>query len=736
MDVSLESKSLPSVSYSRKSYLQTTSQRLTRDKLVNLHGWRSLALPNVGLEYALWQILFASSHCIPDLLMAKDFQALVLHVSELPIALPKIPHNSPQSRIALVVSLEDDSKDMVPMSFDQYSSTLGYTPSEEDAGHMAQLRQDRVRARFVRGHSIGPLGQMCLSFETTEPPEAMIVASPSPDRASVFSMCFLEEIPDYEFDGDGLVATDITHDTISVEGASDSMDPPLSFDTITHTHVCDVDDVGDTDDPLSGTSECDFDSDMEDRKVTPISGSTELIDFRALDQPKELRIGSSLSPDERSRLIDLLRSYLDVFAWSYEDMPGLDPTIVKEEIQKQLGVGFLSVVEYSEWLANVVHVPKKDDKNAGATYQRAAITLFHDMMHKTLRLTDICEPIFCLLRKNQPTVWNDDCQRAVEKNKECLLSPPILVSPTPGWPLLLFLSVSDMALGCMLMRWLVLLIEGWRLYFDGAANQSGFGIGILLISPQGLETALDLGVKQLEIHEDSNLLFSRLRKNQFVDALAILAFVIEIPAGVTVQPLLIETRSSDERGSYRSLWPTHGKTYVGPKDYEDRLFLVDHGVRGIDVIGKISPKSSSGHEYILVTIDYFTKWVEAASYARLTVARVAKFIRGEVDTLIKGYDIQHHRSSAYRPQTNRAAYQRKMTLAFRKRVKPKKFKKGDLVLKVLRGLINPRDKFRPTWSGPYVYSRFDPRGSRLADRPRRKSVYGASQCGSVEEVYA
>ena len=28
-------------------------------------------------------------------------------------------------------------------------------------------------------------------------------------------------------------------------------------------------------------------------------------------------------------------------------------------------------------------------------------------------------------------------------------------------------------------------IAGWRLYFDGAANQSGFGTGILLISPQG-----------------------------------------------------------------------------------------------------------------------------------------------------------------------------------------------------------------------------------------------------------
>ena len=49
------------------------------------------------------------------------------------------------------------------------------------------------------------------------------------------------------------------------------------------------------------------------------------------------------------------------------------------------------------------------------------------------------------------------------------------------------------------------------------------------------------------------------------------------------------------------------------------------------------------------------------------------------------------------------AYQRKMTHAFKKRVKPKKFQKGDLVLKVLRGVISdPRGKFRPTWSGPYV----------------------------------
>ena len=49
------------------------------------------------------------------------------------------------------------------------------------------------------------------------------------------------------------------------------------------------------------------------------------------------------------------------------------------------------------------------------------------------------------------------------------------------------------------------------------------------------------------------------------------------------------------------------------------------------------------------------------------------------------------------------AYQRKMTHAFKIMVKPRKFKKGDLVLKVLKGLIgDPRGKFRPTWSGSYV----------------------------------
>jgi hypothetical protein len=48
-------------------------------------------------------------------------------------------------------------------------------------------------------------------------------------------------------------------------------------------------------------------------------------------------------------------------------------------------------------------------------------------------------------------------------------------------------------------------------------------------------------------------------------------------------------------------------------------------------------------------------------------------------------------------------YQRRMTRAFNKRVRPRNLKEGDLVLKELWApVFNPREKFKPNWAGPYV----------------------------------
>ncbi|XP_069147100.1 uncharacterized protein [Solanum lycopersicum] len=48
---------------------------------------------------------------------------------------------------------------------------------------------------------------------------------------------------------------------------------------------------------------------------------------------------------------------------------------------------------------------------------------------------------------------------------------------------------------------------------------------------------------------------------------------------------------------------------------------------GMDVIGTIEPATSNGYRFILVAIDYFTKWVEATFYKSVTNKVVADFVR-------------------------------------------------------------------------------------------------------------
>nr|XP_027086589.1 uncharacterized protein LOC113708326 [Coffea arabica] len=76
---------------------------------------------------------------------------------------------------------------------------------------------------------------------------------------------------------------------------------------------------------------------------------------------------------------------------------------------------------------------------------------------------------------------------------------------------------------------------------------------------------------------------------------------------------------------------------------------------GMDVIDTIDPPASNGHRFILVAIEYFTKWVEAESFKHVTKKMVANFLRDHIlcrfgvpETLITD------NSAIYRPQMNEA----------------------------------------------------------------------------------
>ena len=65
-------------------------------------------------------------------------------------------------------------------------------------------------------------------------------------------------------------------------------------------------------------------------------------------------------------------------------------------------------------------------------------------------LTDKCDPIFKLLKKHDSGEWDVDCQKAFDQVKEYFSNSPILVPPTPGRPLILYLAIHERSMGCIL----------------------------------------------------------------------------------------------------------------------------------------------------------------------------------------------------------------------------------------------------------------------------------------------
>ena len=108
------------------------------------------------------------------------------------------------------------------------------------------------------------------------------------------------------------------------------------------------------------------------------------------DEKKTTRIGTSMTKEIRASVIGFLKGNANVFAWSHDDMPGINTevishkinvnpstppvkqkrrvfapernTAVMEEVDKLLRAGFIREVYYPEWLANVVMVKKSTGK--------------------------------------------------------------------------------------------------------------------------------------------------------------------------------------------------------------------------------------------------------------------------------------------------------------------------------------------------------------------------------------
>ncbi|KAL5568810.1 hypothetical protein UlMin_025385 [Ulmus minor] len=215
------------------------------------------------------------------------------------------------------------------------------------------------------------------------------------------------------------------------------------------------------------------------------------------DLTKTCKIGSSLTGQLRTDLINFLRDHRDVFAWSHEDMPGIDP---KQQIGKTMEVyvddmlvkslkadehidnlreSFEVLREYKMKLnpakcafgvtsgkflgfmvnhrgieANPAKIqalldmesPRKVKEVQSLTGRVAALNRFIS------RATDKCQPFFRALRKGKDFLWTSECEQSFQELKAYLGRPPLLSKPQEGESLILYLAVSKGAVSSALVR--------------------------------------------------------------------------------------------------------------------------------------------------------------------------------------------------------------------------------------------------------------------------------------------
>ena len=130
---------------------------------------------------------------------------------------------------------------------------------------------------------------------------------------------------------------------------------------------------------------------IEERWI--VAEPIEVLDDFPLDESnseKFTRIKTSMEEKAKQDLVQFLKKSTDVFAWSHEDMPRIDPRVIthhlnvsssytlvcqkrrvftlewdnaiKEEVQKLETLEFVLKGYYPDWLANVVMVKKANGK--------------------------------------------------------------------------------------------------------------------------------------------------------------------------------------------------------------------------------------------------------------------------------------------------------------------------------------------------------------------------------------
>ncbi|CAN6583747.1 unnamed protein product [Malus baccata var. baccata] len=251
----------------------------------------------------------------------------------------------------------------------------------------------------------------------------------------------------------------------------------------------------------------------------------------------------------------------------------------------------------------------------------------------------ISNPLCRLLQKDVAFDFNEECEKAFNHLKEMLTSAPIIVPPDWSFPFELMCDASDYALGAVL------------------GQRKEKRPHVIYYASRTLN--------------DAQLNYSTTEKELLVVVFALDKF----------RSYLLGTKSSisksrDKKGS-ENVVADHLSRMVHEEDavpiietFPDEQLM---SVKGIDFMGPFP--SSQGFLYILLVVDYVSKWVEAKAtqtndsrvvadfvktniFARFGMPRVlisdggSHFCNRTIEALLKKYNVTHKVATPYRPQTS------------------------------------------------------------------------------------
>ncbi|XP_070040020.1 uncharacterized protein [Nicotiana tomentosiformis] len=379
---------------------------------------------------------------------------------------------------------------------------------------------------------------------------------------------------------------------------------------------------------------------------------------------------------------------------------------IKEEITKQLEAKVIRVTQYPTWYNLKLNTAKcafgvPSGKLLGFIVSRCGIELDPSKIKAIQELpppknktevmsllgrlnyisrfiaqsTTTCEPIFKLLKNNAVVKWTDECQESFDKIKNYLLNPPVLVPPEPGRPLILYLTVMDNSFGCVLGQHDI----------TGKKEKAIYYLSKKFTPYEKPMPTWRLAKWQILLTEFDIIYVTRTT----MKAQALADHLAENPMDEVYEPLktyfpdeeviYVDEADHDEKPGWKlffdgaanmkgvGIGAVHGDLIHSPPSELHTMSAPWPFVAwGMDVIGPIEPAASNGYKFILVAIDYFTKWVEAKRMAR----------------------------------------------AYNKKVRPQKFEVGQLVLKrILPHQAEAKGKFAPNWKGTFIVTMVLPNGA-------------------------